>query len=205
MKLVASKPARLHCLNCDATYSLPAGGSFKLFNELKCPLDEFELLLWVGGPNGKGYPFCPYCYVFPPFRYPRIRDSKVDWSRVFPINNTNFSIEKWRKAVDVINARIHRVLMVWMQLELHHAENAPTVFLFWILLQGQNGNWLVISKKYLFTVFCVWAATWMCLFYFRCQVVIKVCEDANKLSVASSTCPECDARQINVEYRPVNS
>jgi hypothetical protein len=122
-----------------------------------------------------------------------------------PINNTNFSIEKWRKAVDVINARIHRVLMVWMQLELHHAENAPTVFLSWILLQGQNGNWLVISKKYLFTVFCVWASTWMCLFYFRCQVVIKVCEDANKLSVASSTCPECDARQINVEYRPVNS
>ena len=34
-------------------------------------------------------------------------------------------------------------------------------------------------------------------------MVIKVCEDANKLSVASSTCPECDARQINVEYRPV--
>lgn len=69
MKLVASKPARLHCPNCDATYSLPAGGSFKLFNELKCPLDDFELLLWVGGPNGKGYPFCPYCYVYPPFRY----------------------------------------------------------------------------------------------------------------------------------------
>ena len=75
MKLVASKPARLHCPNCDATYSLPAGGSFKLFNELKCPLDEFELLLWVGGPNGKGYPFCPYCYVYPPFRYRRICNS----------------------------------------------------------------------------------------------------------------------------------
>lgn len=69
MKLVASKPARLHCPNCDATYSLPMGGGFKLYNELKCPLDDFELLLWIGGPNAKGYPFCPYCYIYPPFRY----------------------------------------------------------------------------------------------------------------------------------------
>lgn len=30
-------------------------------------------------------------------------------------------------------------------------------------------------------------------------------EDANKINVASSTCPESDARQIIVEYRPVNS
>lgn len=68
MKLVASKPARLHCPTCDETYSLPALGKFKLFNELKCPLDDFELLLWVGGPNGKGFPLCPYCYVYPPFK-----------------------------------------------------------------------------------------------------------------------------------------
>lgn len=40
-------------------------------------------------------------------------------------------------------------------------------------------------------------------FFCRCQVVIKVFEDANKLSVADSTCPECDARQLQVEYRPV--
>lgn len=68
MKLVASKPARLHCAMCNETYSLPQSGSFKLFNELKCPLDDFELLLWTAGPNGKGYPFCPYCYVYPPFK-----------------------------------------------------------------------------------------------------------------------------------------
>ena len=68
LKLVASKPARLHCPMCDETYSLPQMGSFKLFNELKCPLDDFELLLWTGGPNGKGYPFCPYCYIYPPFK-----------------------------------------------------------------------------------------------------------------------------------------
>ena len=44
------------------------------------------------------------------------------------------------------------------------------------------------------------------LFYllsFRCQIVIKVCEDANKLSVDDSTCPECDARLLNVAYREV--
>ena len=68
LTLVASKPARLFCPMCDETYSLPQQGSFKLYNELKCPLDDFELLLWTGGPNGKGFPFCPYCYVYPPFK-----------------------------------------------------------------------------------------------------------------------------------------
>lgn len=68
MKLVASKPARLFCPNCDVTYSLPVGKSFKLYNELKCPLDQFELLT-VTGNDGKGYPFCPYCYTYPPFKY----------------------------------------------------------------------------------------------------------------------------------------
>lgn len=69
---VASKPARLHCPTCDETYALPRLGSFKLFNELKCPLDDFELLLWSGGPNAKGYPLCPYCYVYPPFKCVRL-------------------------------------------------------------------------------------------------------------------------------------
>ena len=35
----------------------------------------------------------------------------------------------------------------------------------------------------------------------RCQIVIKVCEDANKLSVDDATCTECDARLLNVAYR----
>nr|CAG4639781.1 EOG090X00WU [Daphnia pulex] len=158
MKLVASKPARLHCPNCDATYSLPAGGSFKLFNELKCPLDEFELLLWVGGPNGKGYPFCPYCYVFPPFR---------EMKKGSGCNQcTHPSCTYGLNATGVASCG-----------------ECPNGIL--VLDPTSGPKWQLACNQ--------------------CQVVIKVCEDANKLSVASSTCPECDARQINVEYRPVNS
>lgn len=66
MKLVSSKPQRLYCENCKDTYNLPQNGSIKLYRELKCPLDEFELLL-VSLRN-RNYSFCPYCYNNPPFQ-----------------------------------------------------------------------------------------------------------------------------------------
>ena len=147
MKLVASKPARLHCPNCDATYSLPAGGSFKLFNELKCPLDEFELLLWVGGRTVKDIRFVLIATFIRHSGTVEFVIVHFTDLRKIPINNPHFSIEKWRKAVDVINAHIHRVLMVWMQPELPPAANVQMAFWFLILLQDPNGNWLVISKK----------------------------------------------------------
>ena len=53
MKLISAKPARLHCATCDETYSLPQNGNIKLYKELKCPLDEFELVLWTTGAKGK--------------------------------------------------------------------------------------------------------------------------------------------------------
>ena len=53
MKLVEAKPARLYCSICDSTYSLPQNGNIKLYKELKCPLDEFEILLWTTGAKGK--------------------------------------------------------------------------------------------------------------------------------------------------------
>nr|CAG4643714.1 EOG090X00WU [Lepidurus arcticus] len=68
LKLVAARPARLHCSHCDETYALPQNGNFKLYNELKCPLDEFELLVWTSGTRGKSFVFCPCCYNAPPFR-----------------------------------------------------------------------------------------------------------------------------------------
>nr|KAG5699160.1 hypothetical protein BaRGS_014459 [Batillaria attramentaria] len=68
MKLVEAKPARLFCSTCDTTYSLPQNGNIKLYKELRCPLDEFELLLWTTGAKGKSYPLCPYCYNNPPFK-----------------------------------------------------------------------------------------------------------------------------------------
>lgn len=63
-----AKPSRLHCSHCDETYSLPQNGAIKLYKELRCPLDEFELVLWTSGARGKSYPLCPYCFSNPPFR-----------------------------------------------------------------------------------------------------------------------------------------
>ncbi|XP_061881674.1 DNA topoisomerase 3-beta-1 [Entelurus aequoreus] len=68
MKLIQAKPSRLHCSHCDETYSLPQNGAIKLYKELRCPLDDFELVLWTSGARGKSYPLCPYCFSKPPFR-----------------------------------------------------------------------------------------------------------------------------------------
>ncbi|KAL7986823.1 hypothetical protein Chor_013106 [Crotalus horridus] len=45
MKYIQAKPSRLHCSHCDETYSLPQNGTIKLYKELRCPLDDFELVL----------------------------------------------------------------------------------------------------------------------------------------------------------------
>lgn len=68
MKYIQTKPARLHCRNCDDTYSLPVGGNVHVYRELKCPLDDFELLAYSSGAKGKSYPLCPYCFNNPPFK-----------------------------------------------------------------------------------------------------------------------------------------
>lgn len=66
--ITQAKPSRLHCSHCDETYTLPQNGTIKLYKELRCPLDDFELVLWSSGSRGKSYPLCPYCYNHPPFR-----------------------------------------------------------------------------------------------------------------------------------------
>lgn len=82
MKYIQQKPSRLHCSHCDETYSLPIGGIVRVYRELKCPLDDFELSAWSsgGGTKGRSYPFCPYCYNNPPFK---------DMSRGSGCNNCN--------------------------------------------------------------------------------------------------------------------
>ncbi|GAA5817347.1 hypothetical protein MFLAVUS_010891 [Mucor flavus] len=67
MKYISLKPNRLHCATCDETYSLPLNGHIKLYKELKCPLDDFELVLYSTGSKGTGYPICPACFNNPPF------------------------------------------------------------------------------------------------------------------------------------------
>jgi DNA topoisomerase-3 len=67
MKLVSSKPQRVYCEFCKDTYNLPKSGGIKLYRELKCPLDDFELLVNTVGKY-KSVPFCPYCFNNPPFK-----------------------------------------------------------------------------------------------------------------------------------------
>lgn len=68
MKYIAMRPARLYCSACEEVHALPQNGSIKLYKELSCPLDNFELVLVsFSGPDGKTYPLCPYCYNRPPF------------------------------------------------------------------------------------------------------------------------------------------
>eukprot|EP00889_Picochlorum_renovo_P008523 jgi/Picre1/35553/NNA_003014.t1 len=68
MKLIPSRPSRLYCSACEEVYAMPQGGSIKLYKELTCPLDDFQLVLFsLGGSDGKNTPLCPYCYNNPPF------------------------------------------------------------------------------------------------------------------------------------------
>lgn len=68
MKYIQTKPARLHCSQCDETYSLPNNGTIRGYKELRCPLDDFELLVFSSGTKGRSYPLCPYCYNHAPFK-----------------------------------------------------------------------------------------------------------------------------------------
>ncbi|KAL8143853.1 hypothetical protein V2J09_016885 [Rumex salicifolius] len=68
MKYISMQPQRLYCSTCEEVYYLPQQGLIKLYKELCCPLDNFELLLFsVPGPEGKSFPLCPYCFNNPPF------------------------------------------------------------------------------------------------------------------------------------------
>ncbi|GMN59693.1 hypothetical protein TIFTF001_028789 [Ficus carica] len=68
MKYISSQPSRMYCNTCEEVYYLPQKGTIKLYKELTCPLDNFELLIFsMPGPEGKSFPLCPYCYNSPPF------------------------------------------------------------------------------------------------------------------------------------------
>ncbi|KAL5171259.1 DNA topoisomerase 3-beta [Glycine soja] len=68
MKFISTQPSRLYCGTCEEVYYLPQKGTIKLYKELSCPLDNFELLICsMPGPDGKSFPLCPYCYINPPF------------------------------------------------------------------------------------------------------------------------------------------
>jgi len=53
MKLIVAKPVRLHCASCDETLNVPQNCNIRLYKELRCPLDDYELLYCTTGTNGK--------------------------------------------------------------------------------------------------------------------------------------------------------
>ncbi|KFG32450.1 putative DNA topoisomerase III beta-1 [Toxoplasma gondii p89] len=65
MNLITKRPTRLHCRTCNETYNMPQNGAIKLYKELRCPLDNFELVLFTQ-KGGKSFPLCPLCYNDPP-------------------------------------------------------------------------------------------------------------------------------------------
>ncbi|CAI5495264.1 unnamed protein product [Closterium sp. Naga37s-1] len=68
MPFVPLKPTRLLCPTCEDIFNLPQNGAIKLYKELTCPLDNYELVIYsLPGPEGKTFPLCPYCYNHPPF------------------------------------------------------------------------------------------------------------------------------------------
>ncbi|KAK7576755.1 hypothetical protein V9T40_013041 [Parthenolecanium corni] len=67
MKYIQARPNRLHCSHCNETYNLPQNGNIRIFKELRCPVDDFELLTWSSGSRGKSFPLCPSCYNDPPY------------------------------------------------------------------------------------------------------------------------------------------
>eukprot|EP00884_Botryococcus_braunii_P010708 jgi/Botrbrau1/19639/Bobra.0003s0009.1 len=66
MKLISGRPTRLYCPTCEEVLDLPQGGTIKLYQELECPLDGYQLVLYsLAGPDGKTMPLCPFCYNNP--------------------------------------------------------------------------------------------------------------------------------------------
>ena len=53
MKLITAKPSRLHCASCDETLNVPQNCNIRLYKELRCPLDDYELLYCTTGTSGK--------------------------------------------------------------------------------------------------------------------------------------------------------
>lgn len=90
IKLVETKPIRLHCVNCDETFAVPQNGIIREFHENRCPLDDYQLLMWSGGAKGKSFTFCPYCYNNPPFPWVLFGLVLVSWCQS-PIVDMVFS------------------------------------------------------------------------------------------------------------------
>ncbi|CAK9078862.1 DNA topoisomerase 3-beta-1 (DNA topoisomerase III beta-1) [Durusdinium trenchii] len=90
LAVVDRKPVRMFCKTCNRIFKMPQNGQMKLYKELKCPLDNFELV-FVANKVGKSYPICPKCYDTPP--YGEKEEQGKHWNLDHPI------YKKYRPAV----------------------------------------------------------------------------------------------------------
>lgn len=155
MKYVKAKPSRLYCKSCDETFGLPQNGNIKLHQELKCPLDEFEILYFSAGVKGKSFVFCPYCYNNPPFK---------DMKRDSGCNNCTHPT-----CSHAINSN-----------GVSNCVECETGIL--VLDEASVPKWKLVCN--------------------RCDIIVRLFEDAHKVSVLSEqSCSECDAQLVKVEYK----
>ncbi|OII73131.1 DNA topoisomerase III beta-1 [Cryptosporidium ubiquitum] len=81
-------PQRLYCSFCEIYLDIPQRGTIKIYKELKCPIDDYEILLFTD-QKGKKSIFCPRCYNDPPFM-----DAKDNmFCKLCPHQTCNFSLK----------------------------------------------------------------------------------------------------------------
>jgi len=65
MKYINLRPNRLYCPTCEETYKMPTKqGKIRLFGESRCPLDDFELVIFTS-KRGQSFSICPFCFNNP--------------------------------------------------------------------------------------------------------------------------------------------
>ena len=156
MKLVEAKPKRLFCSTCDETYNVPqTNGSLKLHQELKCPLDDFELIYFSAGAKGKSFVFCPYCYSNPPF--PGMKAGSNCSNCTHPtcshgVNNLGVS--------GCVDCDAGGIL---------------------VLDPASIPKWKLVCNK--------------------CDMIVRIFEDAAKVTVLPDCCDECESQLIRVNFQ----
>ncbi|XP_075085333.1 DNA topoisomerase 3-beta isoform X5 [Nicotiana tabacum] len=170
MKYISTQPPRLYCGTCEEVYYVPQKGTVKLYKELTCPLDNFELLLCImPGPEGKSFPLCPYCYNCPPFE-------GIDTFFGAPKTGDSSKLGKG----------------VGMPCFLCPHPTCPHS----VIAQGvcacpECSGTLVLDP--------VSAPKWR-LYCNMCNCLVSLPEGAHRISTTQDKCPECDSTIIEVDF-----
>ncbi|KAL2531014.1 DNA topoisomerase 3-beta [Forsythia ovata] len=170
MRYISTQPSRLYCGTCEEIYYIPQKGTIKLYKELTCPLDNFELLIFsMPGPEGKSFPLCPYCYNCPPFE-------GID--TLFGATKTGSTVKSGKGAGMPCFLCPHPTCQ--------HSMISQGV----CACPECNGT-LVLDP--------VSAPKWR-LYCNMCNCLVFLPEGAHRISTTRDHCPECDSTIIEVDF-----